>query len=74
MSLFDIDDLTQRTTLAALLFRLEQQPPKPELNGLLIEVLSWFRHNLRLGRAGAPVRRVDSPRIHRARPEDASIG
>jgi hypothetical protein len=45
MGAFPGDDLARRTTLAALLFRLEQRPPGSELKALFREVVSWFRLN-----------------------------
>ena len=42
---FPGDALTRRTTLAALLFRLEQRPPRHELERLFGEIESWFRAN-----------------------------
>jgi hypothetical protein len=42
MSAFPGDDLMRRTSVAALLFRLERRPSKDELEELVGEVAGWF--------------------------------
>ena len=45
MGAFSKDELARRSTLVALLFRLEQRYPLEELQELLGEVIGWFRQH-----------------------------
>jgi hypothetical protein len=45
MGAFTTAELAQRTSLAALLFRLEQPPRPEEFPALLEEVIGWFRRH-----------------------------
>ena len=45
MGAFPADDLVRRDTLTALLFRLEQRPVPDDLQGLIGEVIGWFRRH-----------------------------
>jgi Putative transposase, YhgA-like len=45
MSAFARDNLTRRTSVAALLFRLEQSSSTEELEELIGEVVDWFRQH-----------------------------
>ena len=45
MGSFPKDNLAQRTSVAALLFRLERSPSSEELEELVDEVVGWFRQH-----------------------------
>jgi len=49
MGAFAAGELTGRESLAALLFRLEQEHPPVQLEGLVDEVIGWFRRHPGLG-------------------------
>jgi predicted transposase YdaD len=43
MGAFATTELAERESLAALLFRLEKSYPRIEVEGLIVEVIEWFR-------------------------------
>jgi hypothetical protein len=59
---FPKGELVRRSGLVALLFRLEQQPPPEEFEGLLGEVIGWFRQHEGLER----LQRLFAELVHRA--------
>ena len=61
MGAFPKDDLARRTSVAALLFRLEQPPSSEELKELVGEVVGWFRQHPDY----ADLRRLFTELVHR---------
>jgi hypothetical protein len=62
MGAFPRDDLTRRTSVAALLFRLEQPLSSQELKELVGEVVGWLRQHPDY----ADLRRLFAELVHRA--------